>query len=1112
MHTAPTIDREHFARGYREGERDVVAGMPRALVVEEGDEPPVVKSEDSAYYHGYKAAVEGAARDEEGAWAAYVAKHAMHANPVHLKLDGNFSFGIGTEDDKAMRSNASYESGWGGPGNYGLTDGEISAAAARIARSEELFGRWQAAVESERMATAGEIIADACGAPVSNVDAPAMAEIAREIARIRSGGMRSNVRRRAPKGRPAAGSVVEVLGVLYRGIEPIPVRLGISVAPGAPDLRFTSMVESNRARETRVRVHAALVQSGADMDGVVTVDVLAGARDDAAGASGLDLPIAIGVLVAQGRIPAASLAGVMVLGELALDGRLHAVRGAAVAATGASALGARLLIVPDGNEIEARFSGSVPVVSFQTLSQVVEFMQRPQVPSEPPIQFAPCPGRDVPGTGTLSAEAVDAARRGQNLLLVGPPGAGKTMGARYIHSVLPPLTREGAEDLTLIYSAAGLISDQFVCARPFRAPHHSVSDAGLIGGGPQIRPGEVTLAHNGVLFLDELPEFRRSGIEAVATALRNGVVRFRDGGLPAAPFVVIASANPCPCGYAGTSRSCRCSEDARRRYDERLAEMAAKLQMERVEIGTLTVATMTSNSEANWERVAPGDLVLHYRAPTGTWYVTVGATPNTVSAGHTEIVDAIEWAARARGSAMHAGVFYLETPDGELVQIGTLSGHRFVPGGTDTMESVAEFVENTMFNTQYEANMRGGGKVIESRRWKNKRTGATASPYGAVPWSGAPGDTEADWTLETVGWTIQWDDGTVGTGQMPDRTPAEAQARLDRIMALRPGHRPNARKNISDVIEAFRARRPHREATCSTDGHTLYSYGLPIASYNRGEVEVLDVAESPSRTTSGQIRAVQQAFPGARTVDSVMHESAYGAAGKHMANARRGQFKAPAGLTDAEAFFYEHAGYSYPQGASAAERKRARLEHARALARAEEAAESRGWQVEWEYDLTPDTSWMTKEDLEDLERGATELLAALLRDESGEVLTSLGGVHVRAPAREDPYVRVVAAEMAQEALSAEDSASRAMALNGTRRRAEPNWRMMLDLPGVERRLGAPLVAEILAMENPGGYASSRAAGWWDANDPEMFEAYKSLARMIEDGELDDLIAETRKTH
>lgn len=294
------LDREHFARGYREGERDSVAGMPRALVAEEGDEPPVVKAEDSAYYHGYKAAVEGAARDEEGAWSAYVAKHSMRANagpmgrraiaqsrmvgaseadglpvgsllwaddrawavvpggiapvallaeragghvpdgepaasiastfalmrqgdgrvpthgtaqrhaitwvqaartttpnPLHLSLEGSYSIGLGTADDKAMRANVG--GGWEGPGNYGLTDGEIARAASRIAGSDTLFSRWQGAMESFRTREAGDIVADACGAPPSNVDAPALAEVAREIARIRSGGrstenqtMRSN--------------------------------------------------------------------------------------------------------------------------------------------------------------------------------------------------------------------------------------------------------------------------------------------------------------------------------------------------------------------------------------------------------------------------------------------------------------------------------------------------------------------------------------------------------------------------------------------------------------------------------------------------------------------------------------------------------------------------------------------------------------------------------------------------------------------------------------------------------------------------------------------------------------------------------------------------------
>ncbi len=282
------LDREHFARGYREGERDSVAGMPRALVVEEGDEPPVVKAEDTAYYHGYKAAVEGATRDEEGAWAAYIAKHSMRANvgpmgrraiaqsrmvgaseadglpvgsllwaddrawavvpggiapvallaeragghvpdgepaasiastfalmrqgdgrvpthgtaqrhaiawvqaartttpnPLHLSLEGSYSVGIGTKDDEKMRANV--DGGWGGPGNYGLTDSEIAQAASRIAGSDELFSRWRRALNSERVwERAVKLVADACGAPEQNIDRLSLDEVTREIARLRS--------------------------------------------------------------------------------------------------------------------------------------------------------------------------------------------------------------------------------------------------------------------------------------------------------------------------------------------------------------------------------------------------------------------------------------------------------------------------------------------------------------------------------------------------------------------------------------------------------------------------------------------------------------------------------------------------------------------------------------------------------------------------------------------------------------------------------------------------------------------------------------------------------------------------------------------------------------
>src|SRR5258706_2352740 len=359
-------------------------------------------------------------------------------NPLHLKLDGTFAFGIGTADDKQMRTNARRPS--------------------------------------------------------------------------------------ARRAEPTASGEVEGLSVVSRGIEAAPLRLGVAVSPGAPNLRFTGeAIEANKVREISVRVQSALVQIGSRLGGAVTVGAPEGGMQGSAGLAGLDLPIALGVLANQGRVPAASLRGVMVLGELSLDGAVRPVRGAAVAAVGAEAAGANLLVVPDGNEIEARFSGRVPVMSFRTLAEVVEFMQRPEVPHEPPLAFAPCPEREGPVRNPgLPAGAIEAARSGQGILLVGPPGAGKTMAARYLRSVLPPLTREEALELTLIYSAAGLLQDNYACARPFRAPHHSVSDAGLVGGGKPVRPGEVTLAHRGVLFLDELPEFRRSAIDALASALREG--------------------------------------------------------------------------------------------------------------------------------------------------------------------------------------------------------------------------------------------------------------------------------------------------------------------------------------------------------------------------------------------------------------------------------------------------------------------------------------------------------------------------------------------------------------------------------------------------------------
>ena len=334
--------------------------------------------------------------------------------------------------------------------------------------------------------------------------------------------------------------------------------------------------------------------------------------------------------------------------------------------------------------------------------------------------------------------------------------------------------------------------------------------------------------------------------------------------------------------------------------------------------------------------------------------------------------------------------------------------------------------------------------------------------------------------------------------------------------AMGEAYESNARKNVTAVINAFLAGRRHSEKTCSTDGWRLYSYALLIAARvdAKGEpvdvgapgarIVVLDKKLSPSVTTSTQINSVLAAVPGAQVVDDMPY------AARYLPNARKGQFKAPDSLSPAEKFFFEWAGGAYTAGASAAQRKRERIDQAKALAAAEAEAEERGWTYHWDYDQEADTSWMDEEALADFRAGRTEMLDVLLKDENGNVLASLGGVHVRATGGRDPYGRLVEAEMAQEALEAERSAGTAMALNrGQRRQARnPVFRHM-DLGEVEEILGAQEIARVMSVDRPEAHARSRARDWWNANEPEYHDAYTNLSRMLKAGVLDDLVAEAR---
>src|SRR5947208_5090328 len=367
------------------------------------------------------------------------------------------------------------------------------------------------------------------------------------------------------------------------GVDAVEVTVEADIHPGLPAFTIVGLPDA-AVQESRERVRASLLNSQFDFP-LRRITVNLAPADLRKAGPGFDLALAASILAASGQVQSDVLARYTISGELGLDGSIRPVRGTLAIADASSRAGFAGLIVPRDNVAEASLVSGLDVVGVAAVSELAAFLSgswRPEVvPVDPAAALAGEPDGEhdlaqVRGHFALKRALEVAAAGGHNLLVYGPPGSGKSMAARRLPTILPPMTLPEALEVTRIHSVAGTLGNgSLLSGRPFRAPHHSISSAGLIGGGSPPAPGEASLAQHGVLFLDELAEFRRDALEALRQPLEDGAITLtraqRTVRFPAR-FMLVAATNPCPCGRRGDPRRvCECPPGAVQRYASRLS-------------------------------------------------------------------------------------------------------------------------------------------------------------------------------------------------------------------------------------------------------------------------------------------------------------------------------------------------------------------------------------------------------------------------------------------------------------------------------------------------------------------------------------------------------------